>query len=91
MSSKRWDKKNRNIIQDAHIDFKEEDLGQNNYLFLVFMPITEVGSHIHLWPSIETYTEENRKDKNKMEGDVFKIPFGCMLIIPADIPHAGGY
>lgn len=27
----------------------------------------------------------------KIEGDVFCIPFGHMLIFDAHIPHAGGY
>ena len=91
MSSKLWDKKHGNKIQDAHIDFREVDLGKHNDLFLAFMPITGEGSHIHLWPSIKYYTEENKEVNKKMKGDVFFIPFGCMLIIPADIPHAGGY
>lgn len=91
MSSKIWDKNYGNKIQDAHIDFRQEDLGEHNDLFVAFMPITDAGSHIHLWPSIEYYTEENKQVNQQMQGDVFFIPFGCMLIIPADIPHAGGY
>lgn len=53
------------------------------------MPVTPKGSHIHLWPPL--YEGEFEKYSYDIEGEVFHIPYGYMMLFQGDTPHAVGY
>ena len=71
--------------QDPHVDFSWEDIDKNQgNMFFGIMSLSEEGCFLEVW--IPT---SNCKDERKPE--LILIPFGYMLILPADMVHAGGF
>jgi hypothetical protein len=75
------------VYQPAHVDYDYPVLHEHGHkLFLAFFPLTEEGTFLQLW-------DQSKADENAqtVEGEVVFIPFGKMLIVPADTIHGGGF
>ena len=75
------------MYQPAHVDYDYPVLQEYGHrLFIAFFPLTEEGTFLQLWEkSAENHTCES------IEGTVVFIPYGKMLVVPADTIHGGGF
>lgn len=71
--------------QVCHYDFKEDQRQAfGGRLFLGFCPLTESGCYLQVWSPV---SETNLTQ----EGKVLFIPYGCILVLPGDTIHGGGF
>jgi hypothetical protein len=96
----------RTEVQPPHIDFQWEDINpadfkarhprsyRNNYKewvpFIALFPLTKDGMTIQVW-----HARDNKHNQPACPADetgvVVDIPFGTVLLLRADVVHAGGF
>lgn len=71
--------------QVCHKDFKaDEETNLPGGIFLGICPLTETGCYLQVWPPVN--------DTNRTQyGQVLFVPHGCILILPGDTIHGGGF
>ncbi|KAL7514546.1 hypothetical protein ACHAXN_013345 [Cyclotella atomus] len=75
------------VYQPAHVDYDYPVLHEHGKkLFLAFFPLTAEGTFLQLWDN-----SDHDNNAQTVEGKVVFIPFGRMLIVPADTIHGGGF
>lgn len=75
------------VFQPAHVDYDYPVLEEHGHkLYIAFFPLTEEGTYLQLWEK-----SANNHTCESVEGTVVFIPFGNMLIVPADTIHGGGF
>lgn len=84
------------IYQPAHVDYDYSVLSEYGHkLFLAFFPLTEEGTFLQLWnkpkDDHDGATSIDGKGTGKMPGQVVYIPYGKMLVVPANTIHGGGF
>jgi hypothetical protein len=76
------------IYQPAHVDYDYPLLQEHGHkLFLAFFPLTKEGTYLQLW----NRDEADYATSPTVHGTVVYIPYGKMLIVPADTIHGGGF
>jgi hypothetical protein len=77
-------------ILDEHFATNNEDDNNENSdadLMLGFFPLTEDGMFLQVWPRCP-----DRNDTSTViEGRIVFIPYGNLLLLPANTIHAGGF
>ena len=71
--------------QRPHKDFTNEEIrsGYGNRTWIGFVPLTQVGMSIEIWPKLGM--------KSSVVGSVVEIPYGKSLWMKANTVHAGGF
>ena len=75
------------VPQPAHVDYSWEVLEAHSQLYLGFFPLTIYGMYLQVWPR----SADDTSMKQNICGEVLFIPFGRLLILPAETIHAGGF
>ena len=89
----------RTMFQPAHVDYDYPVLKEySRKLYIAFFPLTKEGTFLQLWKDDCSSVGSNDEDCNNydntattVEGTVVYIPYGNMLIVPADTIHGGGF
>ena len=71
--------------QRPHKDFTNKEIrsGYGNRTWIGFVPLTQVGMSIEIWPKLGM--------KSSVVGSVVEIPYGKSLWMKANTVHAGGF
>jgi hypothetical protein len=90
-------------VQAPHIDYRWEDLeaspdriprgSSGNYNewvpFIALFPLTEAGMTVEVWNARCQHDVPRSVDHQR--GRLVEVPYGKILILRADVVHAGGY
>eukprot|EP00980_Cylindrotheca_fusiformis_P030732 scaffold25323_cov113-Cylindrotheca_fusiformis.AAC.1 len=71
--------------QPPHVDYTWQILDQysRDDLKLGFFPLTSEGMFLQVWQRNDTMEE--------IPGEIIFVPYGKLLVLPADTIHGGGY
>ncbi|KAL3793661.1 hypothetical protein HJC23_010233 [Cyclotella cryptica] len=80
------------IYQPAHVDYEYSVLNEYGHkLFLAFFPLTSEGTFLQLWNKPKNDHDGASSMAGKLPGQVVYIPYGKMLVVPAETVHGGGF
>jgi hypothetical protein len=93
-----------NKVQDPHIDYKWHNIepykenkrrrgfrgNYNDWIpFIALFPVTSDGMTVEIWNARSEH--EHPKSEGDKKGCLVHIPYGQMLLLRADVVHAGGF